>query len=240
MTAHPVRRFPGPTSFDSHRGAEALRVRGAAWVRGGRREPARPSGRARSREPVTSSSSQPSSSCPSSSQPSSWPCENHLLELNGLLVGSPSPSLATNCSRCASFVAHLATRSRVRRPKVRHSRLRATRAPRRRCERSCACEHDGCRDHFTRDVRQRHPQWRCGEPLQLSTNWLVTRDAARKRLRTRAMLRGVQIVVSAKSVDTHARAKVRRRRARRVTHARSTVRSLVSSMRRRRSFSIRP
>jgi len=43
-------------------------------TRGGRPEPARPPGRARSREPVTSSSSQPSSSCPSSSQPSSWPC----------------------------------------------------------------------------------------------------------------------------------------------------------------------
>ena len=103
-------------------------------TRGGRPEPARPSGRARSREPVTSSSSQPSSSCPSSSQPSSWPCENHLLEMNGLLVGSPSTSLATNCSRCASFVALLATHSRVRRSKNRHSRLRATRAPRRRCE----------------------------------------------------------------------------------------------------------
>jgi hypothetical protein len=77
----------------------------------------------------------------------------------------------------------------VRRSKDGHSRLRATRAPHRRCQRSCACEHDGCRDHFTRDVRQRHPQRRCGEPLQLSTNWLVTRDAARKRLRTRAMLR---------------------------------------------------
>jgi hypothetical protein len=42
-------------------------------VRGGRREPTRPSGRARSIIPVTtSSSSRPSSSCPSSSQPSSW------------------------------------------------------------------------------------------------------------------------------------------------------------------------
>jgi hypothetical protein len=51
-----------------------------------------------------------------------------------LLVGSPSPSLATNCSRCASFVALLATHSRVRRSKDGHSRLRATRAPHRRCE----------------------------------------------------------------------------------------------------------
>lgn len=45
---------------------------GSKRLRGGRREPTRPSGRARSRIPVTSSSSRPSSSCPSSSQPSSW------------------------------------------------------------------------------------------------------------------------------------------------------------------------
>src|SRR5262249_22170335 len=63
--------------------------------------------------------------------------------------------------------------------------------------------------------------------LALSTNWLSAPKRARKRLRARVMMQGVQIVASAKQLDTRSRATRRTRGDRR---ARATLRGALAGL----------